>query len=220
MKVAYSVIDVKSMDEEERLITGIATTPTPDRVEDIVEPLGVKVAPDIPFFMHHDSRLVVGRAMFGKPTSTSIPFRARLPKIAERGALRDRVEEAWQSVKYGLITAVSIGFMPVRDKIEILKTGGVRFLETEVFELSLVPIPANSDAVITQFKSGNAGHDAARIALIQAVKSANQAYIRTAIGVRPVVRLDVAPATSGDARPGVSGPAAEPTRRKGVVYLN
>jgi HK97 family phage prohead protease len=120
---------------------------------DIVEPLGVKVAADIPLFLYHDHEKVVGRARFGKATKAGIPFEASIPNIAEAGALKDRVDEAWQMVKYSLITAVSIGFRSVKDKVEALKDGGLRFLETEVMELSLVPVPAQPDAVIQSFKS-------------------------------------------------------------------
>ena len=37
---AWSVLTVKSVDAEQRTIEGIATTPTVDRIGDIVEPLG------------------------------------------------------------------------------------------------------------------------------------------------------------------------------------
>ena len=152
---AFSLLEIKSLDNEARIIRGIATTPTPDRIGDIIEPLGVKVASDIPLFLYHDSQKVVGRAQFGKATRAGIPFEAMLPKVIEAGTLQDRIEEAWQTVKYGLITGVSIGFKAVQDKVEMLKTGGLRFLETEVLELSLVPVPANSEAVIQTFKAMN-----------------------------------------------------------------
>ena len=41
MDRAYSVLTIKSVDADRRVITGIATTPTPDRHGDIIEPLGV-----------------------------------------------------------------------------------------------------------------------------------------------------------------------------------
>lgn len=153
MNRAYSLLTVKSFDDEQRMIRGIATTPTADRVGDIVEPMGVKVAPDIPLFLHHDSSQIVGRAKFGKPTKDGIPFEATLPKVAEEGRLKERVDEAWQMVKYRLITGVSIGFRTMKDKVERLKDGGLRFIETEVLELSLVPVPANAEATITSIKS-------------------------------------------------------------------
>jgi phage head maturation protease len=212
---AYSVVDVKAMNDEKRTIEGMATTPSPDRAGDIVVAEGVRSAADIPLFLHHDSRLVVGRTVLGQATRKGVPFRASLPFVTEAGALRDRIEEAWQSVKYQLITGVSIGFKPLWDKVEQLKDGGLKFLECEVLELSLVPVPMQAEAVITQFRSATAG-DTARGALIEAVRSNHQALRRAALGARPVIRLDPAPAASGGKIPGASG--AE--RRKGVIYLN
>lgn len=215
---AYSVIDVKSMDDEQRVIRGMATTPTPDRAFDVINPFGVKVAADIPLFMHHKSQLVVGRATLGRPTEHGIPFEARIPKIAELGLLRDRVDEAWQSVKYKLITAVSIGFQPVMEKVKQLKGGGLQFDECEVLELSLVPIPMQAEALITQFRGTDCSAQA-RTQLLTEIKSADQALRRAAIGARPLLRLDTAPAVTGNQIPGDSG-QQQRVRRKGVLYLN
>ncbi len=216
---AYSVFSVKSINEDERVIRGIATTPTPDRVSDVLVPSGAKFAADLPFFKHHDSRQVVGRTFLGKPTASGIPFEARIPKVAEEGLLKQRVDEAWQEIKYRLITGVSIGFKPVREKIEQLKNGGLKFLEYEILELSMVPVPMNSEAVITQFRDTDGGEEA-RAALLASIKSADQAARRAAPGAQVgsrVVRLDTA-GSSASTSPGASG--TEKARRKGVVYLN
>lgn len=163
MKRAYSIVqDIKAMEEgDERVIRGMATTPSVDRMGDIVEPMGVKVAGDIPLFLYHDSGQTVGRAKLGKATKDGIPFEARLPLVKEMGRLKDRVDEAWQMLKYRLITGVSIGFNVLDDAYEVMKDGGIRFLRSEVLELSLVPIPANSEALITTVKSICEGHRAA-----------------------------------------------------------
>ena len=50
---AYSFLTIKAVDEERRLIRGVATTPTPDRVGDIVEPIGVKFTNPMPFLWQH-----------------------------------------------------------------------------------------------------------------------------------------------------------------------
>jgi len=163
MKRAYSIVqNIKAMEEgDERVIRGMATTPSVDRMGDIVEPMGVQVAGDIPLFLYHDSGQTVGRAKLGKATKDGIPFEARLPLVKEMGRLRDRVDEACQMLKYRLITGVSIGFNVLDDAYELMKDGGTRFLKTEVLELSLVPIPANSQALITTVKSICEGHRAA-----------------------------------------------------------
>ena len=121
---AYALLNVKAVDTERRTFSGIATTPSPDRQNDIVDPLGIRFTNPIQLHLHHDKRLPVGTASLGKPTKDGIPFQASIPHIQEAGALRDRVDEAWLSVKYGLIRAVSIGFRELKDGVEVLRGGG------------------------------------------------------------------------------------------------
>lgn len=183
---AYSLLEVKDYDDEKRVLSGIATSPSVDRMGDVVEMDGVQVAADIPLFLYHDSTKTVGRAQFGKPTKKGIPFTAQLPKVIEEGLLKQRVDEAWQMLRYKLINAVSIGFRAL--EYSFIEGGGIRFIETEVMELSLVPIPAQPDAVIHSIKNAD---PAAREALISQIKSADQAARRTvsgAQGARPAVR--------------------------------
>jgi HK97 family phage prohead protease len=144
---AYSVLQIKSISEDKRIIRGIATTPTTDRMGDIVESTGVSFKNPMPLLWQHQHDKPVGFVKFDKPTKDGITFEAELPQIAEAGTLRDRIEEAWQSVKSGLVSAVSIGFRAV--EYAFLDEGGIRFTKSEVFELSLVTIPANAEAVIT-----------------------------------------------------------------------
>jgi HK97 family phage major capsid protein/HK97 family phage prohead protease len=147
----YSVLTVKAVEDDKRVITGTATTPVVDRVGDIIEPLGVKFTNPLPLLHQHDSDRPVGTVTFDKPTKDGITFEARLPKIEEPGPLKDRVDTAWGEIKSGLIRAVSIGFRAI--EYAFLQGGGVHFLVTEVMELSLVSVPANSDAKISIIKS-------------------------------------------------------------------
>jgi HK97 family phage prohead protease len=155
MEKAYSVLSVKSMDDDgdQRVIRGVATTPRPDRVGDVVVPTGVKFLNPVALLWQHRRDEPVGIVKFDKPTRDGIQFEARIARVSEPGRLKDRVDEAWQSIKAGLVAAVSIGFRPVRDAMEILPTGGIKYLESEVIELSLVTIGANAEAVITAIKS-------------------------------------------------------------------
>jgi HK97 family phage major capsid protein/HK97 family phage prohead protease len=148
---AYSLLEIKSVNEESRVIRGVATTPNADRMGDVIEPLGVKFANPLPLLWQHKSDKPVGLAKFDKPTAKGIDFEATLAKIGEPGALQDRVDEAWQSLKAGLVRGVSIGFRPI--EYSFIEKGGVRFSETEVLELSLVTVPANQDATINLIKS-------------------------------------------------------------------
>lgn len=159
MNRAYSLLDIREFDDESRLIEGIASTPAPDRYGDIVEPMGAKFALPMPLLWQHDAHQPVGNVEFAKPTKSGIPFRARLAKVEEAGILRDRVDLAWQSLKAGLVRAVSIGFRSLAH--ESMRDGGLHFKEWEWMELSLVTIPANSEAVITAVKHLDRQHIAA-----------------------------------------------------------
>jgi hypothetical protein len=214
---AYSLLTIKSVDEQRRIIRGIASTPTADRMEDIVEPMGARFKVPMPLLLYHNSQKPVGSMDFAKPTKEGIPFEASLPNVVEPGVVQDRVNEAFHSLKYKLIGAVSIGFQPLKDGVELLKSGGLRFMQWEWLELSLVTIPANPEAVIQSFKSADAAQiqrslglnpsDEARQALIKSIDLA----LLAASGNRPrqVVHLKNSPGVSGK----------PPARRAGVVYL-
>ncbi len=148
---AYSLLQIKAVEDDKRIITGVATSPSPDRQGDIVEPLGVKFSNPMPLLHQHDRNRPVGTVRFNKPTKEGITFEAKLPKIDEPGPLKDRVDTAWGEVKAGLVRAVSIGFRPL--EYSLMEDGGYRFMETEVLELSLVTIPAQADAKISVVKS-------------------------------------------------------------------
>jgi HK97 family phage major capsid protein/HK97 family phage prohead protease len=172
MNRSYSLLNVKSVDDEQRVIEGIATNGTTDRAGDIVEPLGVTYKNPLVLLHQHDHRMPVGRVTFGTPTKNGVTFRATIPKIAEPGPLKDRVDTAWGEVKAGLIQAVSIGFRVLDDGYEMIKGGGIRFLKTEVMELSLVSVPAQAGAVITAVKSFDTDTDfTPSPELIQTIKS-------------------------------------------------
>lgn len=151
MNRAYSVLEIKAVDDEQRVLTGIATTPEPDRVGDIVEPLGAKFANPLPLLWQHRHDSPVGTVVFENPTKAGIKFKATLPVIAEPGALKDLVDMAWQSVKAKLVRGVSIGFRAL--EYAFMENGGVRYSETEIMELSLVTVPANASATIQTIKA-------------------------------------------------------------------
>lgn len=148
---AYSLLEVKAFDEDAREITGIATTPEPDRMGDIVDPLGAKFAAELPLLWQHRHDAPVGTVRFGKPTAKGIPFRASVAKIENPGPLKDLVDMAWDAVKAKLVRGVSIGFRAL--EYAFMESGGIRFSETEIYELSLVTIPANASATIQTIKA-------------------------------------------------------------------
>jgi HK97 family phage major capsid protein/HK97 family phage prohead protease len=149
---AYALLTIKAVDTHQRTITGIATTPEPDRMGDVVEPLGITYKNPLPLLLYHDTKKPVGTVTFKTPTADGLEFTASLPTVPDPGTLRDRIEEAWQSIKAGLLAGVSIGFRSIEEAFN-KETNGFRFLKTEILELSLVAIPANAGATIQSIKS-------------------------------------------------------------------
>lgn len=152
MNRAYSVLEVKSIDENRRVFRGIATTPTPDRIGDVIDHKGMRFKNPLPLLWQHKHDSPIGRVTFEQPTAKGTPFEAEIPIVDEPGPLKDRVDTAWGEIRHGLVRATSIGFMPLAQP-EINKHGGMTFPEVEIYELSAVTIPMNSEALITQIKS-------------------------------------------------------------------
>ncbi|HET7378331.1 MAG TPA: HK97 family phage prohead protease, partial [Anaerolineae bacterium] len=152
---AYSFLHIKSFNEDERIIEGVATTPTPDRVSDVVDPMGAKFNLPMPLLWQHRHDQPIGEIFWANPTKDGIPFKGRIAKTDEPGTLKSRLDEAWQSIKLKLVRAVSIGFRalemePINPKDPF---GGQRFKQWEWLELSAVTIPANVDASIQIVRS-------------------------------------------------------------------
>lgn len=176
----YSLLTVKAVSEEQRVISGIATTPDTDRVGDIVESMGLQFKNPLPLLWQHQHDKPVGTVKFDKPTKDGVGFTATLPVIEEAGPLRDMIEMAWQSVKARLVRGVSIGFRAL--EYNFMDEGGIRFLKSEVYELSLVTIPANASATIQTIKSMD---DAVRLARGVQLISAREGHMRKgAVGIR------------------------------------
>lgn len=149
---AYSVLEIKAVSDDERIIEGIASTPSPDRAGDVVEPMGAKFSLPMPLLWQHNHGEPVGFVEYAEPTAKGIKFRARIVKVDEPGELKNLVDRAWQSVKSQLVRGVSIGFKAL--KYKMLDDGsGIRFSEWSWLELSLVTIPANAEATISRIKS-------------------------------------------------------------------
>ncbi|EMR0622697.1 phage major capsid protein [Pseudomonas aeruginosa] len=149
---AYSTLEVKALDDERRVITGIASTPSPDRMQDVVEPKGAQFKLPIPFLWQHNHDEPIGHVTEAKVTQKGIEVSVQLTQVEEPGKLKDRLDEAWQSIKSGLVRGLSIGFS-AKEFEQIPGSWGLRFLSWEWFELSAVTIPANAEATITSVKS-------------------------------------------------------------------
>ena len=155
MNRAYSVLEIKSVDGDQRVFKGLATSPVPDRAGDVVEPMGVKFQNPLPLLWQHQHDKPIGHVVFDRPTAKGITFTATLPVIDEPGPLKDLVDMAWQSIKAKLVRGVSIGFRSL--KHAYIESGGIHFQESEVYELSAVTIPMHQLATIQNVKAMDTG---------------------------------------------------------------
>ncbi|WP_367376596.1 phage major capsid protein [Hafnia alvei] len=149
---ACTLMTVKSVNEDERVITGIASTPSPDRDGDILEPGGAAFRGDTPFLWQHDRSQPIGTCT-PKMVKEGLQITAKLVKPTPDmpSQLAARLDEAWASIKAGLVRGLSIGFRPI--EYSFLDEGGIRFLSWDLLEVSAVTIPANAECSIQTVKS-------------------------------------------------------------------
>lgn len=152
LKRAYTLMTVKSVNEDKREITGIASTPTPDRYGDIMEPEGALLRSSTPFLWQHDSDQPIGSCT-PKLVKDGIEITAQLVKPTPDmpSQLVARLDEAWASIKSGLVGGLSIGFKPL--EYAFLDGGGIHFQKWDMLEVSAVTIPANAECSINTIKS-------------------------------------------------------------------
>lgn len=154
MKRAYSLLEIKSVNEDDWTFEGIATTPTPDRVDDVVEPKGAEFTLPVPFLWQHDKRQPIGHVIEANVSDDGIAVKFKLthPYEVKSEKLKERLQEAYDSIKTGLVRGLSIGFRGL-EVADIQGTWGYKFIKWDWYELSAVTIPANQEATITGIKA-------------------------------------------------------------------
>lgn len=155
MDRAYSTLEIKALDDETGTITGIASTPTPDRMDDIVLPEGAKYRLPIPLLWQHNHYDPIGHVTEAKVTAKGIEVVAKVAL----GVTED-IDRYWKLMKAGLVRGLSIGFRGLK-VAQIEGSWGVEFQEWEWLELSAVTIPANAEASIATVKEFAAKPEAA-----------------------------------------------------------
>src|SRR5262245_21535946 len=147
-------LEIKAFDDETRILEGIATTPRADRVGDIIEPQGAQFTLPLPLLWQHDQKQPIGEVIEADVSPAGIRIKARIASVAEPGTLKDRLDEAYQSLKARLVRGLSIGWTPI-DVEPIPKSYGIRAKKWQWAELSAMTIPQNLDATIHAVKAAD-----------------------------------------------------------------
>ena len=138
-RVTY--LNVKALESgTDRIVEGWASTPREDRAGDVVVPEGASYELPLPLLFAHKHDEPIGSVISASVTKAGIRIRAKLTAGVARA------EEVWKLIKDGALTAVSIGFLPI--KSTPLANGGMRFDSWSWYELSVVSVPCNPDAKI------------------------------------------------------------------------
>ncbi len=172
MNRSYSFIEIRSVDEQKRIVEGIATTPTVARDGDIIETQGIQFKLPVPFLLSHNASKPLGNVISADVTKDGIAVRIQM---APKG-VADHIDEAWRMIHAGVIRGLSIGWRTLAETFD-KGINGFRITRSEWLELSAVAVPADANATITSIRSA----DSAILAALGRRDSA-------------VVRLDQTPA--------------------------
>jgi HK97 family phage major capsid protein/HK97 family phage prohead protease len=152
---AYSQLTIKAAVDNttgKRIIRGTASTPSMDRMGDIVLPLGAKYSLPIALLWQHNSNQPIGWITEATVTAKGIDIVGEVATFDEPGQLKDFLDFAWQSIQANLVRGLSIGFQAIKYAF-MEDSWGIEFQEWEWLELSAVTIPANAEASISAIKS-------------------------------------------------------------------
>ena len=135
----------------ERQVRVVVSTPTVDRVGDVVEVGGIDLTeyrrnPIV--LCQHDHDEPVARCVEIEVVSGRLEALVQFPPIGTS----TKADETYGLIKAGVLNAVSIGFIPREwsDLNDKDPWGGRRYSASEMIEFSIVSVPANPDALIIE----------------------------------------------------------------------
>jgi hypothetical protein len=131
----------------EREFGGIISTPAMDRYGDIVESSGCRYKA----FLEHGTILGQHDPYLAVATPIEVntrPNRAYMSGLFPEPGVSEDADKYRRLVKARVLNSFSIGFLPKR--AEPLRGGGVHYLEWDLCEVSIVSVPALTEAVITE----------------------------------------------------------------------
>ena len=143
---AHALLSIKSVDDEQRILEGYTSTPTPDRIGDVLAPKGAQFKLPLPLLWQHRTDQPIGKVLAAKVTDDGIWIRAQIAK----GVL-PFIDDAWALVRAGLASGFSVGWKP----LEPPKVVGdaLHYMKWLWGETCVVTIPMNAEASIALIKS-------------------------------------------------------------------
>lgn len=144
---AYTLFDIKGIDQAQRIVEGYASTPTLDRMGDVLLSRGAEFTLPMPLLWQHQLDKPIGTVIEARPDDKGIRIKAQIAS----GVL-PYIDEAWALIKAGLVRGFSVGWKPL-DAPTRTKAGGMQYARWLWAETSAVTVPANATATIDLIKS-------------------------------------------------------------------
>ena len=143
----------KAISDEQRTARFVITTQGVDRDNDTVSATGWDVnnflKSPVVLWAHDYSQMPVARASELVATSKGLEATAQFPAKG----VYEFADLVFEMLKGGFLSATSVGFRPnkwMRNE----ERGGIDFVEQELLEFSVVPVPANPEALIVARSEG------------------------------------------------------------------
>ena len=151
------ILQHKTQETDDRLfIEGYASTPSVDRDDEIIDPIAFRdgiaayMKNPILLFMHSPYEPVGGVISMDVDDAAGFYIKAFLSKA-------DRVKDYATMVKERILRAFSVGFRPLN--ASAIEDGKRKITELELWEVSIVSIPSNRDALFSVAKALKWGND-------------------------------------------------------------
>lgn len=171
-RVLAPTCEVRKVDEANRIATFVVSSESIDSYGTIIKQAGIDYSrfdrnPVIPF-VHDTDDLPVGRAVARRTVGTETEMDIQF-MTADMNPL---AEQCWLSVKGGFLRATSISFFPIEWHWERSADGTGEVLiydKVSLYEVSIVPVPSNADALAKSVSRGLRSKDATKRAEAEAM---------------------------------------------------
>ncbi len=149
----YSFRSLTSVPQgDSRSITFIASDESVDRMGDVIRVGGWDLrnfkANPVLLWAHQSRELPIGKVTDIRIEGSTLVADAEFVEAD----MNPKAEQVLRMIKAGVLNATSVGFRPLEAPLPIKnphndQTTGFEFVKQELFELSVVPIPANANAL-------------------------------------------------------------------------
>ncbi|MCW1844132.1 HK97 family phage prohead protease [Prosthecomicrobium hirschii] len=176
-----------SWDDATRSARFVMSSENPDRDNDIIVQAGINLDSfslnPVALLFHCATEFPVGKWEKVEKVLSGRPRRTEGTLVFVPEGVDDDADKAAAHVKFGTLRTVSIGFIP--KTIRMLEQSdpccwpGFEIQECELVECSLVPVPANPDAIVKAVKDGTLEFRAGR----DLVEEILDTYVKTPAGL-------------------------------------